>query len=192
MVCGGGGTRRRETGGAAVGGVVSAHHGQRALLEEVLLIATRVGLGTPAASPRERGGVARPTSVGRAEVGEVDEAIEAVVDLARRGEGGVLAPVVVGMLVVAEPGLIAAAQRGVLRGGHACIPLPNHMRTVPCVSQLPSEAGHVPRNAREAGDRILRVLDRYAGVPDVHVHRQPAALERGSSGRAELVRVVVF
>mmetsp|Transcript_31014 Transcript_31014/g.78467 ORF Transcript_31014/g.78467 Transcript_31014/m.78467 type:complete len:316 (-) Transcript_31014:358-1305(-) len=68
-----------------------------------------------------------------------------------------LCPIILSVVEVAEKGLIATAHRGVIPGGHACIPLASHVGTVSSRPHLLGDARHVSRDAAKAAHGILLV-----------------------------------
>jgi len=83
--------------------IVVADHLQCPCLEKLFLIARCEGARILQALRRHCDAITNTASVGIVVHEEVHEAVEAIVDLARRLEGQVLSSVVVGMLEVADP-----------------------------------------------------------------------------------------
>ncbi len=98
-------------------------------------------------------------------------------------------PVVVGVVEVVERDVIAAAARRVVGRRHPGVPLTEHRRRVARRLHLRCDAGHVPRDRREAGDRVGGVGDVGRRVERVDVVRVAPALQRRARRRAVLVHV---
>mmetsp|Transcript_4037 Transcript_4037/g.13594 ORF Transcript_4037/g.13594 Transcript_4037/m.13594 type:complete len:234 (-) Transcript_4037:142-843(-) len=167
-----------------------ANHLECPRLEKLLLVARRKRAGVLQALGRHGDAVADAAAERLVVHEEVHEAVEAVVDLTRRLDGHALAPIVVGMLKIADPTVITLAPRRVLGRGHSCVPLANHMRFVAGRLQLLSNARHVPRDARSSTHRVRRVHNGHACVDGVYVQSKPATLQGRPGWRADLVRVV--
>mmetsp|Transcript_84495 Transcript_84495/g.243965 ORF Transcript_84495/g.243965 Transcript_84495/m.243965 type:complete len:309 (-) Transcript_84495:331-1257(-) len=157
-------------------GVVGADNFQGPVLEQLFLVTLGVRLRFGQALRRSGGTVPRTTAVRLVVLEEVHEAVQAIVDLARGLKGGVDTPVVVGMLEVTEPSIVAPAVRRVLRCGHACVPLADHVCAVARLAKLLRHSSHVPRNAGETADGVRSVRDGHARIHGVHVDRQAPRL----------------